>query len=549
MLFLLNIASAAALLVWAVRLVRTGFERAFGVQLRVWLRHSTSNRVRAAGCGAFSAILLQSSTAVAVLMAGFVSAGSISGLAGLAMLLGADLGSAIVAQLLNSRLSAVAPILLLAGVLIFLRSRRRTARQIGRVLIGLALIFVSLDLIREASQPLLSNPAASAVMAYFANDLMTAFLVSALFAWLVHSSVAAVLLYATMAANGILPVEAAFAMVLGANLGGCIIALLLTLSADVTVRRVVWSNLALRGGGALFALYALSVMSAPPDWFGTEPGQAALNLHIAFNAAVLLACLPIAGRIHGAAVSLLRDLPADAEPAARQSALDPEALAHPKRALSCARRELVHLSGLVEAMFRQTMPLFQAFDEDRAQQIVACNRQVEEASLDLRVYLAGVGADEERDRIVAQAFDLVGTGVNLEAAADVLAQTMVALAAQKHREDLRFSEDGWQELLDFHDTVLRNIQLAVSVLMNGDPALAEALVEQKDKVRATASRLEQRHLLRLQTGGGDTLETSSLHLDLLRALKTVNASFAMIAYPVLNESGRLLTSRLAAGPA
>lgn len=545
LIFVLNIASAAALLVWAVRLVRTGFERAFGVQLRVWLRRSTSNRVKAAGCGAFAAILLQSSTAVAVLMAGFLSAGSINGVAGLAMLLGADLGSAIVAQLLNSQLSAVAPVLLLAGVLIFLRSSRREARQIGRVLIGLALIFVSLDLIREASSPLVESPGAKTVMAYFAKDLFTAFVISAAFAWLVHSSVAAVLLYATMAAQGILPLEAALAMVLGANFGGCIIALLLTLRAGAPVRRVVWSNLALRGGGALAVLYVLSASDLISDIAGGTPGQQALNLHLAFNAGLLLLSLPLVGVLQRASARIISDTEDDDRNAQHQTALDREALEHPKRALSCAVRELVHISGIVETMFRQSMQLFDSYNDAQANKIIESNQLVERISLDLRIYLAEIRSNDERDKFGTRAIDLAGTGVNLEAAADVIAQTMVRLATRKSYENLEFSAEGREELGEFHDTVLRNVQLGISVLMNEDPALAETLVAQKDKVRDIARKLEEKHLFRLQQGSEATLHTSSIHLDLLRALKNVNTSFAMIAYPVLSENGKLLKSRLA----
>ena len=127
-------AAAAALLIWAVRLVRTGFERAFGGHLRLWLRRSTGNRLSAAATGSVSAIFLQSSTAVAMLLAGFMAAGSVGGTAGLAVILGADLGSAIVAQILNSRIAALTPLLLLLGVLFFLRSSQRSYRQIGRIL-------------------------------------------------------------------------------------------------------------------------------------------------------------------------------------------------------------------------------------------------------------------------------------------------------------------------------------------------------------------------------------------------------------------------------
>ncbi|MEC7259184.1 MAG: Na/Pi symporter, partial [Pseudomonadota bacterium] len=178
-LVVLNLAAAAAFLIWSVRLVRTGFERAFGGHLRQWLRRSTSNRLAAAATGTGASILLQSSTAVAMLLAGFMSSGAISVAAGLAIILGADLGSAIVVQVLTSPISVLMPLLLLAGVLIFLRSERRSLRQVGRILIGLALIFMSLDLIRDTSFPLTQSDTARATLAYLSGDPLTAFLLAA----------------------------------------------------------------------------------------------------------------------------------------------------------------------------------------------------------------------------------------------------------------------------------------------------------------------------------------------------------------------------------
>lgn len=546
-IFVLNIAAAAALLVWAVRLVRTGFERALGARLRVWLRRSTSGRIRASASGALAALILQSSTAVAVLIRGFAASGGLGGLASLAMLLGADVGSALVAVLLTSGVSVIAPLLLLSGVLTFLRSGRRGVRQIGRVLIGFALIFLALDLIGEASQPMLDNPGATAVMVYLSGDLLTAFVVSALFAWLVHSSVAAVLLYATLAGQGVLPLDAALAMVLGANLGGCIIALALTAGADVVVRRAVWSNFWLRGGGALVVLFLLSATDPGSRLPGLSPDQQALGLHLLFNVVVLAVGLPLAGLALRAAAALIPDLPDPAGGSELGSALDRDALAHPKRALSCSVRELVLMCGIVEGMFRQSMALFVTYDEAEAARIMETNRKVERMSLDLRVYLAEIGDETDRDRFGTRAFELAGIGANLEAAADVIAQIMVRQAKRMSYDKLSFSKEGWRELTDFHDQVLRNLQQAVAVLMNGNPSLAEALVAEKDRVRELSKDLEERHLQRLQQGNEATMLTSSIHIDLLRALKSVNTSFAMIAYPVLLETGKLRETRLDGG--
>lgn len=544
-LFVVNMAAAAALLIWAVRLVRTGFERALGAKLRLWLRRSTSNRLAAAGSGAATAVLMQSSTAVAVLMAGFVSTGAIGSVAGLAIMLGADLGSAIVALLLNSKLAIVTPLLLLAGVMIFLRSSARRVRQTGRILIGLSLIFLSLDLIREASQPLTNLAGAEAAMRYLAGDALSAFVLAALFAWLVHSSVAAVLLFATLAAQGLLPLEATVSMVLGANLGGSVIAVILTLKAETAVRRVVWCNLLLRGGGAAVVLSLLVSYGLPTHGLDLGAGQQALYLHLAFNLALLVIGLPLVGPLMRIAGMLVPDAPQRQADGALRSALDPSVQDQPRRAFACAQRELVEMGYRIEIMLREAIGLFDHYDEETAEKQRAELRNLTQMSLDIRTYLSRVRSNDPQEDTGHRAFELSGIAVNLEAGADVIARKMVDLAQVKDSENLQFSGDGWRELSDFHDVVLRNVQHGISVLMSGDIGLARELVEQKERVRDLEQNLQRTHLKRLRNGKAETFDTSAIHLDLLRALKMLNTSFAMIAYPLLEDRGELLESRLA----
>ena len=271
---LISIAGAAALLIWAVRLVRTGVERGYAAPMRVWLRHSAQNRLLAAVTGMGAAVLLQSSTAVAVLISNFVSKGSLTTLAGLAIILGADVGSAIATQLLMIRQPLLIPLLILFGVVIFQRGEGTNARQIGRIFIGLALILVSLEMIRGASAPMITNPSTQAVMGYLGRDLLTAFIIGAVFAWGVHSSVAAVLLFVTLASQGLLSVAAAGAMILGANLGGACIAFVLTLAAPIAARRVIMANLLLRGGGAILAMSLIAAMPNLLDYLGKSLNSA-----------------------------------------------------------------------------------------------------------------------------------------------------------------------------------------------------------------------------------------------------------------------------------
>ncbi|MCG6882796.1 MAG: Na/Pi cotransporter family protein [Silicimonas sp.] len=544
-LILLNMAAAAALLIWAVRLVRTGFERAFGDQLRRWLRRSTSNRVMSAATGAVAAVLMQSSTAVAMLLAGFMSAGAIGAAAGLAIILGADLGSAIVVQILSSRIALLTPLLLLVGVIFFLRSSRRDLRQIGRILIGLALIFLSLDLIRETSQPLASSGGAKAAMLYLASDPISSFLLAAVFAWLVHSSVAAVLLFATLAQQGLLPLPAACAMVLGANLGGSVIAFVLTLSARVSVRRVVWANLALRGGGAALALLVLSRFDVAGLVPGASTAQQTLNVHLFFNLALLVVGLPLVGVLMSFFTNLLPDPSEAGGDGSKRSALDHGVQNQPRRAFACAQRELVEMANRIENMLREAFGLFDVYDEATRERLRADMKDIARMSLDLRVYLSGIRSDDPDEDTGTRAFDLSGVAVNLEAGADVIARKIAELARRKSEEHQNFSEQGWRELSDFHDSVLRNVQQGITVLMSEDVGLARELVEQKERIRDQEQVLERRHLKRLRQGLAESIETSAMHLELLRALKMLNTSFAMIAYPLLEQEGELLESRLA----
>ncbi|MCB2129708.1 MAG: Na/Pi cotransporter family protein [Rhodobacteraceae bacterium] len=543
LLFVLHIAGAAALLIWAVRLVRTGVERGWSVPLRRLLRHAGENRWLAAMAGTGAAVVLQSSTAVAILTANFVAAGTLAGKSGLAILLGGDLGSAIVAQILLTRADWLVPVLLVVGVGLFLKSKSRGYRMAGRVLIGLALIFVSLSMIRDATEPLRDSAGLAASMQYLGGDPVTAFVIGGLFAWAVQSSVAAVLFFVTMAATGILPVMAGAAMVLGANLGGSAIAFLLTLGSPVPARRIVLANILLRGGGAALALLALHMFRLPLDALGATPARQIINLHLAFNLTVLILSLPLAGPVLSLMENWVRP-PNDSVNLARVSALDPAALTNPERALACASREVLQMGEAVEAMLRTIPDLYGAWNDQTAAAIAAREREVDRMHIETKLYLARLQRNAGNEDVTRRGLELADMAVNLESAGNAIADTMLSLARRLDEGGTAFSSTGMAEIRDFHDRVLANAQAGLNVLMTHNPDAARSLVEEKDHVRDIEQRLQRSHLDRLQQGLSESIETSNIHQETLRALKQVNSAFTMIAYPILSETGDLLSSRL-----
>lgn len=542
LLFLLHVAAGAALLLWSVRLVRTGMERAFSHELRQGMRRMSRNRAAAALAGGTAALVLQGSTAVALLVAGFLQTGGLGPVMGLAALLGADLGSALLAQVLILRPGWMTPLLLLIGVGLFLRGRRHRTRQVGRILTGLGLVFVALDLIAEAAAPL--SPGLTGAAAYLAGDLATAFALGAALAWLAQSSVAAILLVATLAEAGGLGGTAAVAMVLGANLGGAAVPVVLTLVAPVAARRVVAANLAARGGGALAALWALGAGGFPAAAApGATAAAQAMSAHLAFNLALLALALPLAGPLVRAARLVLPD-PAT-PPEAEVTALDPAALATPERALGCARREILRMGEEIEAMLRAVLPLFRDWDTDVEAEILLRETRVDRMHFRTKLYLTRLMRESAAAPTPERAADLAALAAQLEAAGDEISATLLGMARRLHADRRRFSDAGWRELADFHDRVLANTRHALEVIMRPEIDLARALVAEKDALRRVEERLQVSHLARLRGGLSESVETSNIHQETLHSLKQVNAAFATAAHPILKDAGEILSSRLA----
>jgi phosphate:Na+ symporter len=541
--FLLSIAGAAALLIWAVRLVRTGVERGFAAPLRIWLRHSAKNRLLAAATGMGAAVFLQSSTAVAVLVSNFVAKGGLAAAVGLAILLGADVGSALVTQLLMVRQAFLIPLLLLVGVAIFLRGEGNV-RQVGRVLIGLALIFVSLDMIRAATGPLVGNPGTQMVVAYLGRDLATAFVIGAAFAWVVHSSVAAVLLFVTLAAQAVLPTTAAAAMILGANLGGALIAFVLTFSAPMVTRRMVIANLILRGGGAIVITLLIAALPELLTYLGKAPARQAINLHLVFNLALAVVALPFVGQFMTALTALIPDRPADANAVESATALDPTALNRPQRGLDCAARELLGMGQKIERMLIAVEPLYDTWNAADGKALYEQDLAIKKMHLNVKLYLAKLGKNGLDEDLGRRSMELASISSSLDSASDAIARVMLDLAKRLDSQDLKFSTQGRGEIHDFSDRVQSNVQLALNVMMNQNPAEARELVAAKEKLRRVEQKLQRNHIGRLREGLAESIDTSNIHQETLRALKQINTAFSMVGYPILLKSGDLLKSRL-----
>jgi phosphate:Na+ symporter len=546
-LVLLHLGGAVALLLWATRMVRTGVERGFGSALREHARKVLRNPLLAAISGIILAIAFQSATAVGLIVSGFAAQSLVTVTSGIIAMLGADLGSAIAVRLLSFDLGNLVPALLLAGTAIFMSVTHRVWQQAGRILVGIGLLLLSLRLIGEASEPLRDSSLLPVIVDHFRNDYATTFIVAAIAAWLFHSSVAAVLLIASLAGKGLVPPEVGIIMMLGANFGGAMIATALTRNGPPEQRAVILGNLALRGFGALLA--ALIVSQWPPHLTRLAAGPALqiVHAHIAFNTLLLLIGLPLAPLISRFAKRIAQAGAAQNPNGAaleETSALDEKALDTPALALANATREVLRLSELVEGMLTRVIDLFRTVSKDDIETLTAFDDKIDRRHNDIKLYLARATTRKLSEPEAMRCQELVGACVKLEQVGDIITRNMLVHIQKKRDRHLEFTEAGWLELAAMHASVLANARLAFNVIVSRDQDIACQLVMEKDKLRDAEKIASRQHFERLRDGSPQSIETSSIHLDTIRDFKEINALLASLAYPILEENGLLRGSRL-----
>ncbi|MCP4383026.1 MAG: Na/Pi cotransporter family protein [Hyphomicrobiales bacterium] len=541
--FLLSIAAATVLLLYAVRLVQTGIDRAFGASFRRLVTGSAFPPY-IAFVGAVLAVLMQSSAAVAVIVSEFAAAGAIGTATGLAAVLGADFGSAIVVQLLSLPIAWLMPLLVASGGLLFLKTQSNNARQAGRILLGLGLVLLSLRLLREAVGPIQDGSLLPSIVGYLESDPISAFLLGSALAFVMHSSVAVILMCVALVSIGTIPFFAGLALVLGANLGSALIPMWLARDKGRESFRILLANLLLRGSMALIALLVLQFFY-PVERL--EPAQSATYLliaHLAFNG-LLLVFVPFGRPIAKGLRALVPDGVEEAPNAlGSTSVLDFGLTRDPQQAAINLKREVLRMGHLVEEQVRPIMYLYEQGSSAAIDALGKRDKVVNQTLSGIRRFVIELKEADADQTLREEIGSLVEYAIKLEAAADVIAKRMVPLARKKKKQSIKFSKEGWEELVNIHDHIMVNMGLALNVLLSEDLETARRLIEERSELSKRERHSRKHHLTRLQTGSEASIESSNLHLETLTALKDINSQITSIAYPILYRAGQLLDSRL-----
>mgnify|MGYP000899067875 CR=1 FL=1 len=541
---LLNLLAAIALLVWGTHLVRTGVLRVFGANLRQILAHSMGNRFTAALSGIGVTALVQSSTATSLMTSSFVGQGLITLPAALAIMRGADIGTSLMSVLFSFDLSWLSPLFIFVGVVMFLSTKDGTAGRIGRVLIGLGLMLLALRLVVDATEPLLASPVVRSLLAAVSSDVLMEITLGMVLAILAYSSLAVVLLIAALAASHVIQMDVALGLVLGANLGSGALAVLTTSKSAIEVRQVTVGNFVFKLMGVVLAaplvgLWLRHVQPSMPD-----ATQGVVLFHLAFNVAMSVAFIGLTQLVAKAMEKLLPKPPAQPAERTRPQHLDPSALSTPSLAISCAAREALHQADVVETMMLGIMTVIKNNNLQLADELRKMDDTVDRLYSAIKYYLTKISREALSEEESRRWTDIISFTINMEQIGDIIERVLIDVEDKKIKPGRNFSEAGMQEITELHARLVDNLRLSMSVFLNGNVHDAKKLLEEKARFRDLEHAYSRSHLVRLADNTQSSIETSSLHIDLISELKRINSHICSIAYPILDSAGALAPNRL-----
>lgn len=534
----------AALLLWGVHMVQTGVQRALGPQLRSFLAHRLQDRVSAFAAGLGVTALLQSSTATGIMTAGFASSGLISLRQGLAVMLGANVGTTLIVQLLSFNVVAAAPVLVLFGYLLFRRGHAGP-RDFGRVFIGLGLILFALHQFLVVLEPLAGNALARTFLQALSAHIVFIVLIGIGLAWAAHSSVAIVLLAMSLAASGVLTVAAGIALALGANVGTAINPVLEGAGRDSATRRLPLGNLAARLAGVLLVLAIYPLVTPLLSSIETAPARTVANFHVAFNVALALLLFPFLTPYARLLERLLPSAPVENAPDAPRylEPITPDTT--PAIALAAATREALRLADVLEEMIAGLRDALARPDRRRIEETRALDDRLDRLNRAIKENLLAIDIaglhEAESDRLTR----ILAFSINLEQAGDLIDRGLLNMTQRRLKRGVAFSQEGIADLVGQVDRLQATLRRSTAVFLSADVGAARALALEKQAFRRLEDEAIAAHFERLRSGNIETVETSALHLDGLRDLKRVSGHLIEAsAYPILKKADELLPTRL-----
>jgi phosphate:Na+ symporter len=533
---ILDLMGGVALLLWGLHMVQSGISRAFGSDLRWALSKALGNRFSAFAAGLGLTAVLQSSTATGLMTASFAAEGALPLTIALAIMLGANVGTTLIVQVLSFNMAAIAPVLFVFGLAAFRFGPNSRVKNAGRIAIGLGLMLLALHILMVTSAPAEDAPIVRSLLQAITGDPMLCIVIAAAVTWAAHSSVATVLLIMSLAYSHFITPPAALALVLGANLGSAINPVIEgTRRDDPASYRLPVGNLINRVVGIVLVVPFLPALTTWLQSMQPNLGMMTAQFHIAFNVALALIFIGLLDPLAWLLNKMFPTRPAADSPYAPRY-LDESALEAPNLALADAARETLRMGDFVENMLRNVMLALMTGNRTLVGSVSRTDNVVDHLNEAIKLYVTKLTRESLDERDGKRAMEIISFAINLEHIGDIIDKNLCELATKKIKRRIEFSPNGAAELEAFHKRIVDSLRLGFSVFMSGDADDARKLIAQKAEIRSAELAAAERHFERLREGLSQSIETTSLHLDILRDLKRIHSHICSVAYPILEAT-------------
>jgi len=540
---------ALAVFIYGIRLSRIGVQLFAGNRLQSLISSLTDNRFAGLGVGVIVTLILQSSTATTVMLVSFAATGAITLPQAMGVILGSDIGTALVVILLSvKKISEIALLILVVGVALDILSQRKRTRYLSMMLLGFGFVFFGMHLMILATSPLRGNHLLVEIFEALAQNPAYAFCAAVVFTALVQNSATTLGLCIALAFSNLISLPDAVPLVLGANVGTCASSLLNSFGGGTSARRVALSHLLFKLSGAIIAMFFLvPITKLLADFFsyssalGTNPAAQIAFTHVGFNLCLSILFLPFINQGAWLVRKLVPEPFHSGEEIFGPKYLDPKSLETPALAFANARREILRMAEIGLEMFVKTIAVFERDDHDLLSYVEEQDDKVDILDRATKFFLAKISQETLTSEQARMQLNLVAITSDLEEICDVVNKNVLELAEKKIQKGRHFSIDGWNEIKDVHAKIVENYGLMLSSLTSKDETIARKVMRHEKHLAVLEDRYREAHLLRLHKGLKETIETSSIHLDLLANFRRINSKLTAIVrttIPVSESRGR-----------
>jgi len=513
-----------------------------GDRIRISLKNISDRRLKAFSFGFLTTLVLQSSSETTAMLISLAGTGMLTLPQALAVTLGADIGATLITLLFSAwGIIDWALIIVAIGVAIRWFAKKHRTKNTGWVILGFGIILFGIQLISEGFTPLSSTVAVQHIANFTATHPFTILLIGTFFTAIVRSSVATIGITIALSFSGLIHFSAAVPIVLGANIGTCFSGLFESRTMGTDGRRVAIAHILVKVIGVAIAFLFISdivyfiewithwIASVTPDLVPTDAIKISTT-HVLFNIAIAILFLPFIPL----GVSLTKKIVPERAP--ENKPFGPKYLEHksldtPVLAFAQVKQEILRVAGHAFDLFKNCLAMFEEVKNipELISDIQDRDDKIDILDKAIRFYLAQLSQEQLSDRQSQLQYTLFHIAGNLEEIGDIVSKDLSMLAKKKWTKKVVFSEEGWKELRHFHDIVLNNFNLTISVITTPHPELHQKILRHQKKLYQMEEEYEQAHINRLHEGLKESFETSSIHLDLLGNLRRVNGQLTYIA--------------------